>query len=76
MAEEQRENQELEVESKQDGTDETAAMKPSGGSAFEGIYDCLPNISIRSLDRFILLCVIALVLVIVIGVLKANHVLG
>ncbi len=76
MAEEQKKEQELETELNQAGTEETEEQKPSGGSAFEGIYERLPDISIRSLDRFILLCVIALVLVIVIGVLKANHVLG
>ncbi len=48
--------------------------KVSQGSIFEGIYDRLPDISVRSLDRFILLCVIALIAVILIGVLKANHV--
>ena len=48
--------------------------KVSQVSMFEGIYERLPEISIRSLDRFILLCVIALVAVILIGVLKANHV--
>ena len=49
-------------------------QKPAQGSVFEGIYEQLPNISIRSLDRFILLCVIALVAVILFGVLKAHHV--
>ncbi len=48
--------------------------KQSGGSIFEGIYDRLPDISIQSVDRFIILCVIALIAVILIGVLKANHV--
>lgn len=48
--------------------------KVSQGSIFEGIYDRLPDISVRSLDRFILLCVIALVAVVLIGILKANHV--
>ncbi len=48
--------------------------KQSGGSIFEGIYDRLPDISIRSVDWFIILCVIALIAVILIGVLKANHV--
>ena len=48
--------------------------KQSGGGIFEGIYDRLPDISIRSVDRFIILCVIALIAVILIGVLKANHV--
>lgn len=74
MAEEQKKEQETELN--QAKTEEAEEKKPSGGSAFEGIYERLPDISIRSLDRFILLCVIALVLVIVIGVLKANHVLG
>jgi hypothetical protein len=74
----EQENRELEVkeESTQTGTEGETGKRPSGGSAFEGIYDMLPDISIRSLDRFILLCVIALVLVIVFGVLKANHVFG
>ncbi|NDO49495.1 hypothetical protein FMM75_08775 [Lachnospiraceae bacterium MD335] len=48
--------------------------KQSGGSIFEGIYDRLPDMSVRSVDRFIILCVIALIAVILIGVLKANHV--
>ncbi len=48
--------------------------KQSGGSIFEGIYDRLPDISIRSVDRFIILCVIALIAVILIGVLKANRI--
>lgn len=47
----------------------------SQSSAFEGIYDRLPDISIRSLDRFILLCIIGLAAVILIGILKANHIL-
>lgn len=47
----------------------------SSGSVFESLYDRLPNISIRALDRFIILCIIALILVILIGVLKANHIL-
>lgn len=48
--------------------------KQSGGSIFEGIYDRLPDMSVRSVDRFIILCVIALIAVILIGVLKANHI--
>lgn len=47
----------------------------SSGSVFESLYDRLPDISIRALDRFIILCIIALILVILIGVLKANHIL-
>lgn len=46
----------------------------SQGSAFQSIYEQLPDISVRSVDRFILVCVVALVAVIVIGVLKAHHV--
>lgn len=57
------------VQAKEEQTD-----KQSGGSLFEGIYDRLPDISVRSVDRFILLCVIAFIAVILIGVLKANHV--
>lgn len=48
---------------------------PPQSSAFEGIYDRLPDISIRSLDRFILLCVIGLAAIILIGILKAKHIL-
>ena len=66
MAEEQRRDGDVELEAEQ--------KKSSTGSVFEGIYDQLPDISVRSLDRFILLCVIALIAVIVFGVLKANHV--
>ena len=44
-------------------------------SALDGIYERLPDISVKSLDRFILLCVIALVAVVVIGVLRANHII-
>lgn len=57
------------VQTKEEQTD-----KQSGGSLFEGIYDRLPDISVRSVDRFILLCVIAFIAVVLIGVLKANHV--
>ncbi len=53
---------------------EEPPAKQSHGSLFEGIYDQLPDISVRSVDRFIILCVIALVAVILIGVLKANHI--
>lgn len=49
-------------------------QKSSQGSVFQGIYDQLPDISVRSVDRFILVCVIALVAVIVVGVLRAHHV--
>ena len=78
MAEEQRRDVEMEREAGQADTEKTEEKteekKSSGGSAFEGIYDQLPNISIRSLDRFILLCVIGLIAVIVFGVLRANHI--
>lgn len=50
------------------------AVRQSQGSIFEGIYDRLPDISVRSVDRFIVLCVIAFIAVILIGVLKANHI--
>ncbi len=49
-------------------------QKSSQGSVFQGIYDQLPDISVRSVDRFILVCVMALVAVIVVGVLRAHHV--
>lgn len=55
-------------------TEERQKEKQSGGSMFEGIYDRLPDISVRSVDRFILLCIVAFIAVILIGVLKANHV--
>lgn len=48
--------------------------KPDTGSAFEGIYDRMPDISVKALDRFILVCVIALIAVVLAGVLRANHV--
>lgn len=49
-------------------------QKSFQGSVFQGIYDQLPDISVRSVDRFILVCVMALVAVIVVGVLRAHHV--
>lgn len=55
-------------------TEENQKIKSSGGSAFEGIYERLPDISVKSVDRFILICMIALVAVILVGVLKANHI--
>lgn len=69
--------EDTEPSSEGETTEESAKeqdTKPSGGSAFEGIYERLPDISVRSVDRFILLCVIALIAVILIGILKANHV--
>lgn len=64
------------AETVQDNVSQTdkEQSKKSGGSAFEGIYDQLPDISVESVNRFIMVCVIALVAVILIGVLKANHV--
>lgn len=61
------------VQDKSPQADEGQSKK-SGGSAFESIYEQLPDISVQSVDRFIVLCVIALLAVILIGVLKANHV--
>lgn len=55
-------------------TEENQKINSSGGSAFDGIYERLPDISVKSVDRFILICVIAFVAVILIGVLKANHI--
>lgn len=55
-------------------TEGKQAVRQSQGSIFEGIYDRLPDISVRSVDRFIVLCVIAFIAVILIGVLKANHI--
>ncbi len=66
--------QELEQEVERNDTEKDGKAKYSGDSVFEGIYDQLPDISVRSLDRFILLCVITLIAVIVFGVLKANNV--
>lgn len=84
MAEEQRDGLETTQEAKQKTAQESEQKtvqaeevlntKSSGGSLFEGIYDQLPDISVKSVDRFILICVIALVAVILVGVLKANHI--
>lgn len=57
-----------------DGRGEEGRRKAPAGSAFEGIYDRMPDISVKALDRFILACVIALVAVVLIGILRANHV--
>lgn len=76
MEEKQKSEPETVQDTIEDAAPETVQKekKQSGGSIFEGIYDRLPDISIRSVDRFIILCVIALIAVILIGVLKANHV--
>lgn len=76
MAEEQRNGLETTQETKQETvqTEEKQKTKSSGDSLFEGIYDRLPDISVKAVDRFILICVIALVAVILMGVLKANHI--
>ncbi|MDE7016439.1 MAG: hypothetical protein K2P65_02530 [Lachnospiraceae bacterium] len=55
-------------------TEQSQDTKNTQSSLFEGIYDKLPDISVRSVDRFIILCIIAFIAVILIGVLRANHV--
>lgn len=76
MAQEQKDGQETTQETLQETVqaEEKPEGKSSGDSLFKGIYDQLPDISIKAVDRFILICVIALVAVILVGVLKANHV--
>ena len=54
----------------------TEAAKPSSGSVFEGVYERLPDISVRAVDRFIAICVTALILVVLFGIFKANHLFG
>ncbi len=44
-------------------------------SALEGVYDRLPDISVKSVDRFIIICVIALILVVLVGILRARHII-
>ncbi len=53
----------------QEKTEETG--KPA--AAFESIYQRLPDISLKSVDRFIIICVIALILVVLVGILKSRH---
>lgn len=53
----------------QEKTEETG--KPV--AAFESIYQRLPDISLKSVDRFIIICVIALILVVLVGILKSRH---
>ncbi|MBD5394046.1 MAG: hypothetical protein HDR71_07205 [Lachnospiraceae bacterium] len=76
MAQEQKDGSEVVQEIQQETvqTQEETGNKPSGESMFAGIYDRLPDISVKAVDRFIVVCVIALVAVILIGVLKAHHV--
>ena len=64
----------METEQETVNVEEEQKTKSSGGSLFEGIYDQLPDISVKAVDRFILICAIALVAVILVGVLKANHI--
>lgn len=44
-------------------------------AAFESIYERLPDISLKSVDRFIIICVIALILVVLVGILRARHII-
>ena len=74
MEEEQKGELETTKEAVQETVQEKDKDKISGGSVFEGIYDKLPDISIKSVDRFICICVIAFVVVVLVGVLKANHI--
>ena len=76
MEDEQRDGLEITQETEQETVqlEEEQKTKSSGGSLFEGIYDQLPDISVKAVDRFILICAIALVAVILVGVLKANHI--
>lgn len=80
MAEEKKDSGEkIDEKEPMDGADqslsETEPLESSSKAAFEGIYDRLPDISVGAVDRFILLCVIVLVAVVVIGVLRARHVI-
>ncbi len=75
MAEEQKDGLEPTQEAKQEPEQESVQPEEERGSLFEGIYDKLPDISVKAVDRFILICVIAFVAVILVGVLKANHIL-
>lgn len=62
----------------EEGTEEEAKSQetgPSSGSAFESIYDRLPDIPVRALDWFIAACIVALVAVVLMGVLKARHII-
>ncbi len=76
MEDEQRDVLEMAQETEQEAVivEEEKKTESSGGSMFEGIYDRLPDISVKAVDRFILICAIALVAVILVGVLKANHI--
>lgn len=58
-----------------EGKVESQEAGASSGSAFESIYDRLPNISIKALDWFIAACIVALVAVVLMGVLKARHII-
>lgn len=79
MEEGQRDGLEIKQEPEKETEQETLQIeeqntKSSKGSLFEGIYDQLPDISVKAVDRFIIICAIALVAVILVGVLKANHI--
>ncbi len=41
----------------------------------EGFYEHFQGMPIRYLDRFIAACIVALIVVIAVGVLKAHHVI-
>lgn len=65
----------LQPEEGTEGEVQNQGAGASSGSAFEGIYDRLPDISIKALDWFIAVCIVALVAVVLMGVLKARHII-
>lgn len=69
------ENERVQESESQPGAQEDGEESAKPTAAFEGIYDRLPDISVKSVDRFIIICVIALIAVVVIGILRARHVI-
>lgn len=69
------ENERVQESESQPGTQGDGEESTKPAAAFEGIYDRLPDISVKSVDRFIIICVIALIAVVVIGILRARHVI-
>ena len=61
-------------EEERDGERETAPSKPEYHSLLEPIYKNI-DVPLKYVDIFIVLCIAALILVVVVGILKGNGIL-
>lgn len=63
----------FESEGSQDPETEESGQKEATNGWLERFYDNFSGVPLKYLDAFIVVCIAALVLVVLIGVLKAKH---